>query len=208
MPQKPQTAADLFHFYYQIVKPLYAEVQTSNRMPVEMLFELNAAFDHLSRKWQYDEPEAQAVDKAYSHLKRACLDAFKLKVKEVRDEYDSLRGVDVSIIDNGAFERDMIALFQRIRANATKARIAEGHTTKDEDDGEVHAFDLWLPVYDDCLRFEKDFFGNPAVEWARTKQRRRGWRERLDRLWVGVAGGLLVAGALALIRAWIAKSGR
>lgn len=49
---------------------------------MEILFELNAALDHLSRHYTYKESEAEAVAKAYAHMKRACLDVFKITLRE------------------------------------------------------------------------------------------------------------------------------
>ena len=74
MAGHPTTFADLFKFYHEHVKILYSSVQVENVMPVELLFELNAALDHVSRHWCYGESEKEAVEKAYSHLKRCCLD--------------------------------------------------------------------------------------------------------------------------------------
>lgn len=65
----PKNLNELFEFYYEFVKPLYSQVQVKNELPAETLFELNAAFDHLSRHWKYDQSEEEAVDKAYGHLK-------------------------------------------------------------------------------------------------------------------------------------------
>src|SRR5690242_4609010 len=104
MANKPKTFPDLFKFYHEYVKLLYSSVQTRNALPVETLFELNAALDHISRHWAYNESEAEVVDKALSHLKRSCLDIFRLKVKEQREQFKELRKVDTSIIDNGDFD--------------------------------------------------------------------------------------------------------
>lgn len=48
-PKEPSNIAELFAFYHDYVKVLYSAVQTENALPQEVLFELNAAFDHLSR---------------------------------------------------------------------------------------------------------------------------------------------------------------
>jgi hypothetical protein len=109
-PAEPKTIEELFRFYNDYVKVLYALVQTENMLPNETLFEINAALDHLSRKWIYQDSEAHVVDKAYGHLKRSCLDIFKLQVAEARVQYEELRKLDTSAIDNGEFDKKLHSL--------------------------------------------------------------------------------------------------
>lgn len=40
-----------------------------------------------------------------------------------------------------------------------------------ETDLEVPAFALWLPVFEDCLKLQEDFYHHPAVDWAKKKGR-------------------------------------
>ncbi len=94
MAEKPTTFSELFKFYHEYVKLLYSSVQAGGTLPIEILFELNAALDHISRHWAYHEDEASVVDKAYSHLKRSCLDVFKLKVRDAHDQFAELRKID------------------------------------------------------------------------------------------------------------------
>jgi len=182
----PSTIAELFQFYYDFVKPLYGSVQLQNELPAECLFEINAAFDHLSRHWQYGEPEDVTVEKAYSHLKRSCLDIFKLRVKEARRQYDELRKVDISLIDNGQFHLKLIALWNKITAGAENARLKEGNTAADA----VTAFDLWNPVYADCVTLDKDFYSNPNVTWAEIREQRSKWAERGWGFAIGLITGI------------------
>ena len=168
MERPPQTFGELFEFYYTYVKLLYSQVQTTNQLPSEVLFEINAAFDHLSRHWRYGQDEGETVIKAYSHLKRSCLDIFKLKVKEVRDQYDELRKIDTSVLDNGKFDGEMRQLFAVIKKGATDARCFEG-VTKGENDADVQAFDRWAPVYAQCQEFEERFYKHTGLDWAKKK---------------------------------------
>lgn len=75
--RQPKTFVELFEFYQSKVKLFYSAVQAENELPTEILFEINAAFDHVSRYHVYGQSEEEVVAKAYSHLKRACLDVFK-----------------------------------------------------------------------------------------------------------------------------------
>jgi hypothetical protein len=169
MPNQPKNVAELYQFYYAVVKPLYSAVQVDNVLPTETLFELNAAFDHLSRHWYYAEEEAKAVEKAYSHLKRSCLDIFKLQLKETRSQYDHLLKVDTSLLDNGDFDPKMHQLFREIREGAKNARLCEGQT-KHDDLGGIAAFENWYPVYEKCIQFENECFGHPKIAWVRKKR--------------------------------------
>jgi hypothetical protein len=72
----------LFRFYSDLVKPLYAEIEArNNTIPVELLFEIHSAFDHISRIYSKHENIEKSIGDSYGHLIRGCLDAFKLKLK-------------------------------------------------------------------------------------------------------------------------------
>ena len=74
----------LVDLYYDRYKPLYSRIQSFNEMPVELVFEIAACWDHLSRQWRFNEPEEKCIDKASRHLKRAVFDAYKLLLKKNR----------------------------------------------------------------------------------------------------------------------------
>ncbi len=60
---------ELFKFYYEFLKPAYSLVSAKNNiLPVEILNEIHAAFDHLNRAYNNSEaPDACSVD-AKGHL--------------------------------------------------------------------------------------------------------------------------------------------
>lgn len=105
--RKPQNFDELFKFYYEDFKPLYNRLHIEGEPPLEMLFEINAAFDHMSRHWYYDEKEVDVVDQSCRHLKRGSFDAFKIMLLKTMDKYNELLNVDTSIIDNGRFDRSL-----------------------------------------------------------------------------------------------------
>lgn len=191
---KPTNVAEFFDFYYDRFKPIYCHVESLNQPPVEMLFEVNAAFDHISRFWYYQEDEKVAVDRASGHLKRGCFDGCKIILRETRDQYEALMGVDISVIDNGAFERDVIHLWAEIEKGAREARASEGDSRDDTrwDD----AFDRWEAVYAQCVHFQQDFFLSDSVQWARTKERKddakKRWRSRVEGIGIGLATAAIV----------------
>ena len=189
-PDPPHTVAQVFTLYYDQFKPLYNGIQAHGSVPVELLFEVVAAWDHLSRHWEYEQPEAACADRAASHIKRATFDAYKHFLRIATDEYDILKKVDTSIIDNGTFDGNMHTLISEIRIESAIARTAEGDTGVD---GWSNAFDAWSSVYSKCERFHKEFFLNPAVEWAKRKQVKWGWYK-----WTRV----FLTGVLASLCAW------
>ena len=195
---RPTDVMQLFIFYNEYVKVLYAGVQASNQIPVEMLFELNAALDHLSRHWIYLETEQEVVAKAFSHLKRACLDAFKIKFMETVDQYKELCNIDTSIIDNGDFDRKLHIFFNSMRGKATKARKVEGQPDNDK---VVPTFELWEEVYADCVEFNQNFFLHEKINWAR----RRGWRIAISRKSTEFILGFLAGFLSSLLVWWITK---
>src|SRR5258708_33282019 len=133
MAGEPQTFDEVFKFYHEYVKLLYSDVQATGILPTEVLFELNAALDHASRHWVYGETEAQVTKKVYSHLKRSCLDIFKLRLKETVEHYQELNKLDLSLLNNGTFETEMRALVHAIKREARSARQREGNTANDDD---------------------------------------------------------------------------
>ncbi|MEO5377654.1 MAG: hypothetical protein H7832_07735 [Magnetococcus sp. DMHC-6] len=93
--KKPLTFKELFDFYYNECKPLYGSISADNILPFELLTEINAAFDHISRHWYYGEEEINVVPQASGHLKRSTFDAFKLILKETRDHYDAIQNTHI-----------------------------------------------------------------------------------------------------------------
>ena len=193
MSSKPTTIAELFDFYYDRFKPIYDHVQLLNEPPIQLSFEMHAAIDHLSRHWKFNEPENVVVERVAGHLKRATFDAFKVILREIRDQYAYLIKIDTSVIDNGEFQGKMIRLWGEIQDAAREARAEEGNSATPEK--WPHAFDLWEEAYVLCVEFEQDFFRNPKVQWAKTRQKKIRWLNVLGGFVVGVAASL---GATAL----------
>lgn len=191
MAVEPQDRTELFDFYQNQVKLYYSAVQSENELPVEVLFEINAAFDHLSRLYVYGEDEAVVVRKAYSHLKRSCLDVFKVAVREALKKYKELQSIDISLIDNGEFEKDLKRLVSEIKKGAVDARRLEGDP-RTNSGSEIPAFDRWVPVYENCLRLEDDFYNHASVDWAKHKGRRLS----LKTMTVSIIASVLLGGLL------------
>ena len=201
MAGDPQTFKEVFDFYSRYVKLLYCDVQATNVLPVEVLFELNAAFDHASRFWVYGETEAAVSKKVYSHLKRSCLDIFKLRAKETLDHYAELRKLDLSLLDNGNFESNMRKLIHEIRKETREARRHEGKTSNDAD-GSVEAFNKWQPVYEKCSQFEEQFRLHPHIDWARRRNFRYSTKKFIFSVIVAAFVGAFIKEPLAELLKW------
>lgn len=164
-----KTLRDVFQFYYDKVKPLYCAILSRNTMPSEALFEIVAAFDHVSRRSYYGEPEVVVAQKVYAHLCRACFDLFKLAVSEAMNKYTQLCEIDTIAIEDGDFDKRLCQLAASIRKNARVAHQLEGKPS-----ASVEAFQAWSSVLGDCLTMEEKFFLHPDVRWS--KKRRRWFR--------------------------------
>ena len=158
------TEKDVYIFYNEKVKILYSEIEArNNTLPVELLFEIHSAFDHLKRIHVDGESEERCADKAFSHLKRGLLDAFKLKLKYHNKDYEKLLKMkaDLNLIDNGEFWPSVLRKRTVIIKLAKEARLYEGKRDIDE------AFDHWYKASDLIDQFESECFESPKIQWAR-----------------------------------------
>ena len=147
---------------------MYGLIQTDNELPQELLFEINAAWDHLARISVYRDQncdERREIEKSFSHLKRSCLDVFKLLVKRASEQHHELLRIDTSVIDNGEFDKNLHQFWRQIQLAATSARQVEGIPH----DGPVKSFDQWQEVGRMCLQLQNDFFLHERVPWARRR---------------------------------------
>ena len=76
------TLQGVYEFYDELIKPTYSKIEANNNtLPVELLFEIHAAFDHIKRIYIEKEDEQSCCRKAISHLRRGSYDIFKLELK-------------------------------------------------------------------------------------------------------------------------------
>jgi len=158
------TEKDVYQFYNEKVKILYSEIEArNNSLPVELLFEIHSAFDHLKRIHVDGEPESSCAEKAFSHLKRGLLDAFKLKLMYHNKDYSKILNLkaDLRLIDNGSFLPSLLCKRKEIINIAKTARLFEGKNNTDE------AFEKWYEVSDLIDQFEKEFFDSSKIQWAK-----------------------------------------
>jgi len=158
------TEKDVYQFYNEKVKILYSEIEArNNSLPIELLFEIHSAFDHLKRIHVDGEPETSCAEKAFSHLKRGLLDAFKLKLMYHNKDYGKILNLkaDLRLIDNGSFLPSLLCKRKEIINIAKTARLFEGKKDIDE------AFEKWYEVSYLIDQFEKEFFDSSKIQWAK-----------------------------------------
>jgi hypothetical protein len=159
---------EVFEFYEEYVKPIYSEIEAKrNNIPVELLFETYAAFDHIKRFYLNAEDENEALSKAIGHLKRGILDAFKLKLKYFNQDIEEFNKYSnsVELIDNGKFISDFIKEKNEIFALAKDARLTESIKSKE------NAFEIWFQVSVKIDKFEHKYLNQlDKIDWANKKQ--------------------------------------
>jgi len=183
------TEKEVYLFYNEKVKILYSEIEArNNTLPVELLFEIHAVFDHLKRIHVDGEPEAQCAEKAYSHLKRGSLDAFKLKLKYFNDDYVKLLEMktDLRFVDNGKFLPSLLNRKKAITDIAKEARLSEGKTDIDK------AFEKWYEVSGLIDQFEKEFFDPEKLQWAKKMNFLRDAKTFIVGIITGIIGSAIV----------------
>ena len=163
----------VFDFYATQVKPIYSEIEAiQNEMPVELLHEIHAAFDHLKRIYYNDENEEVCCINALSHLQRGVLDAYKIKLKNFNDTYVKYSSIDndiLRLVDNGAYLPNMIKAKKEISDTAKQARIAESSMNKDD------ATKYWTNTANMIDAFEDNFLSKDKIsqlEWGKSEVNR------------------------------------
>lgn len=180
---------DVYSFYQGFVKPIYSEIEARwNDIPVELLFESYAAFDHLKRFHLGEGDEVESCAKALSHLKRGVLDAFKLKLKYFNNDVEKFLNskVDFQLIDNGQY----ISGFYRDRSEIIK--VAKQARLTESKEGKEQAFEGWFDVSQRINEFEKKYFSRVyEVQWAKNKTVNLVNKDSLRGFLIGVLSGLI-----------------
>ena len=183
------TEKEVYQFYNDYVKIAYSEIEAAgNKLPVELLFEVHSAFDHLKRIHIDGLPQDNCCEKAYSHLKRGVLDAYKLKLKYFNDDYQALfkkSGKDLRLVDNGEYLPKAIRARKEIIAVAKDARLNEGKADVNS------AFEKWYETSLLITAFENMYFDENKLRWAKATSLRQGIIGMIIGLVVGVVGSIL-----------------
>ena len=187
------TEKEVYQFYNDYVKIAYSEIEAAgNKLPVELLFEIHSAFDHLKRFHVDGQQEAECCEKAFSHLKRGLLDVFKLKLKYFNTDYQALLGKsikDLRLIDNGEYLHNAVEAHRKIVGVAKEARLSEGKNDIDA------AFEKWFEVSLLITDFISEYLDESKIRWAKANSLRQGIIGGIIGFVVGVAASI-VAGII------------
>jgi hypothetical protein len=186
------TIADVFEFYNKYVKPVYSKIEAKgNVLPIQLLFEIHSAFDHLKRSIIDHQPEEECCKCAKSHLKRGLLDAYKLELKFFNDDYNKLTGLkaQLGLIDSGRFLLGLVGAREKVVQSAKKARLV------DKENIDILC-DAWSDVSLAIAEIEDKFFSRQAdIEWTIIQNKKSWWRSFRD----NIVGNLIAAGIISLI---------
>jgi len=73
------TIEGVYDFLIDRFQPIYADLVVSlGKKPTQVVFQLEAAFVHLGTAHKYPEKSQDNINRAYTHLQRATLDAAKI----------------------------------------------------------------------------------------------------------------------------------
>lgn len=194
----------LFELYRKRINPLVSEYNAlENSFPLGVMNELRDVFSHLTQSLQSNRGEdvTRHLDKAYRHMKRAAVDAFKymaMAYSKVYDDFkDAYRRVDLSYIDNGRF------LPEITRLNAVSERLV--HEAKMIESDAAHDEDTMYAAYEKaCESYQElyqrvmgamDAAENLSLRAEQDEAARK--KEHLIDRWIAIAGVLIgIAGVL------------
>ena len=199
-----QKIKDVFVFYREYVKPLYCEIEAKdNTLPVELLFEIHAAFDHLRRYFVDGEDESVSTRRAIGHLKRGSLDAFKLKLKFFHEDIEKLlsSGPHLDFVDNSEFLPSLLSDKQKIITTAKSARLQESNQDPDL------AYDLWTKTSLAIDEFYEKYLSNlDKIKLVEIKAKKWLNVDKKQGLLIGSAIGLLTGFISSYAVWWLTKS--
>ncbi len=186
------TETEVYEFYNDRVKVAYSEIEAKNNaLPIELLFEIHSAFDHLKRYHLGEDSEDEAAGKAFSHLKRGVLDAYKLKLKYFNEDYNRVfkKNSELRLIDSGKFLPSALRAKSKIIELAKTARLNE--SAKDVD----QAFEYWYQTSGEIDEFEKVYFDSEKLGWAK----KQGYFQFGVNFVMGVITGIIASIIVAFI---------
>lgn len=126
-----------------------------NDFPVGVMNELRDVFSHMTQSLMAEENTEieRHLDKAYRHIKRSVVDAFKYACMAYSKVYDgfitSYKDVDLSYIDNGQFLPQLVSLNIKAENLLSEAKIIEADIHNDDDMYSAYeaAFNCYAELY-------------------------------------------------------------
>jgi len=158
--------------------------------------------------------QEKTISKVEGHLQRAFLDAVKVFVMETQKNYTKLKEVNLSYIDNGEFQQQVIQLWEKIQKDSIELRNWSFHAAESDEFPSDDLFELAGSIFANCNHFNKNYFGSKKVEWAKQKETenikkavetaiQKESENTKKAFWIGVStsviGGLVLWGIFKLI---------
>lgn len=167
--------------YNKNLKPMILALESEDsEYPVEVLNEIRAILNHLSRIAVIESGEAtdiedvtQAIDlqihDATGHLKRGLFDCFKYCCISLEDKYKQFkkdsRNLDLGVIDNGEFSIELSKRYTEAKDSLFNARLIENDPSNRDADKAFEAFGLAYVKYRELDEYIKE--STSKIERAR-----------------------------------------
>jgi hypothetical protein len=194
----PLRLEDVLDYYNEEVIPaLAAAVIYENKFPDAVLNELRNALTHLARASSLPRGSDDYLDDlkaAYRHMKRTCLDCFKVSIIYSAEQIDR---VMLALEEEFNLPEGVHTRLKSLRDERISLQVNEGVKTPD---GEVLArYKTLFNAYD---KFAVDLgvdFGSKASVERRTRKKRRASRRELLNLLIGFMIGVASSTVVALV---------
>lgn len=112
-----RSVEDVLHYYHtEVVKAVAISYAVANQFPLEILNEIRASMTHLAKASALGKEHADfqsEVSAAWRHLKRTCLDCFKLSIFGIAKRADEQIG---QLLKIHALPNDVLAESSELRA--------------------------------------------------------------------------------------------
>ena len=204
-PTQEKRIAEILTNYKQKIIPLILSLEVSDsEYPVEIMNEIRGMVNHLATiTLSPSGPDVDAlIDKMYSHYKRALYDCYKYLCISKMDAYDHFckqyKYLDLSLVDNGDFLKELCALHNEAVELTVKARETEYTPTVDMDEV-VNGYELAYRHCSALVRYIND--NQTKIETLKHKHT-SATKLGIAGLVVGIVG--TIAGIVGAILATIA----
>lgn len=190
----------LFSLYHEKVNPLVSVYNAlENAFPIGVVNELRDVFSHLTRSLlEEGDGVEKHLDKAYRHMKRAAVDAFKYASMAYSKVYDDFREtykyVDLGYLDNGKLLPKLTKLNAQAEKSVHEARMTESNVHTDEEMYAAYetAFNDYAALYN-CVMNALESAEALKLKVSENEQAKKR-EHRIDRA-IGIIGALIgVAG--------------
>ncbi len=140
-PEIQAKFVDIYQDYLDKVKPLIAACEgLRGEFPGQMLNEIRACFDHMSRCFlenHSDDERKSELNKCKGHITRCVLDGYKIMLlyyhKETENFYSTYSDIPIVLVNNGKFIPELTELVEDARQKAKDAKIAESNAFPDKE---------------------------------------------------------------------------